>query len=107
MAKKDKDPGQKEVEITGSTADTHKVPRMTVYHDMLGGLMDRVLDMDKEIGVIRERVIKLEKIHSSQMRIERIKRRGLYFYLFWVFILLSFLSACAIGYYSEIWRNYI
>lgn len=106
MAKKEKQQECEQVEIIGSTADTHKVPRMTVYHDMLGGLMDRVLDMDKELGVIRERVIKLEKIHSGQMRTHK-TGRGFYFYLFWVFVLLSFGSACVLAYYSEIWRNYI
>jgi len=106
MAKKDKDPRHEEVEITGSTADTHKVSRMTVYHDMLGGIMDHLADMDRELNVMRERIVKLEKIHSAQIRVQRIKGSNVRLYLLWVLIILCFMAALGLAYYSQVWRSY-
>lgn len=50
-----------DADITGDVAETHKVAKMTIYRDMLGGLMDRALETENQLIEMRKRMDDMEK----------------------------------------------
>lgn len=61
-------------DIIGGVEETTRVTRLTVYHDMIGALMDRAYDQENRCKDMMRRIEKLEESSIQKGDIEKLNR---------------------------------